>query len=1111
MKANSFRQTSLYSGAVSWRVDPRESPRSQKNCFVLPGQGSMFPGMGRGFEDDSTFQHFFSIADLVCKKAHFPRPSRYVFTPNSLTLEELEAVESLALFTFSVAMSHKLAEEGVRPQALTGHSFGEFAGLVVSGILDFETGLSCVLSREKCLGERNKAGFMVAVNTSELKIRELLPQKKTHISNVNSLTQTVISTTWEHLQEIESTLKESEIKYKRLASPQPFHSPLLEDFASELLLPSLDTHLVTAPRIPFFSGVEKKWVATEEDVHLLLPKILENQLTRPIDFRHQLDRLSSYCTHFIEVGPRPFLVPLIKENLVNKQVTVSWGGDLLQPVPENDQRISKVNRSQVTEPTLSRVNSVIARITGYSVEKIQFEDKFQEDLGIDSIKTLEISLEIQKEFQLPQASLGQASQIKTVGELAFQVETQKKKKNFGLDKKNESPQPFQLYQRVWREKDITQERSWVQDEKTVWIRLNNNLTRTSEIASLSSPICTLILDCSEISNSLVTPAFIKKSVPQFFDQIQELIKNKVINHDTDVRVLGLSAQNGFSSMVTTFFRSLKKENEIAFVSEILFDERVDLTREIVGRELGLRKYQNVKITNGKRYTLELEPVQTTQEKEVLQTGNLVVIGGSRGIAKSAVTQLFNNKNWKVHVLGRTPPTEVQEALYYQVDAADEEAMAEVFRRIRDEHGTIDILVHAAGSEMSRQFRDKTQEEIRSEWFSKALSSKIASDLADKYSISAAILFSSVISEFGNRGQAVYGAANAFARKIWEESSSEKVSRTVIDWPPWQNTGMTANPVINDILKKAGVSLLPPEEGARWFRESLAVGGGMLCSEKDLLLYKGPLAHLGALGSLQPVVYPHQGELVFEFRVSLKDFPELVDHSVQGRVLLPLALMATWFREIGQGLTGREDDLSELQIFRPLEITNDQMQLSILVKRSGSQNHALAFSLISSDKRIASGTVQLRGPIEADRTVKSSKPENQFQAEDIYVSDGLFHGPKFQFLDRVEIQENKKVLGKPDPKRIEELNQAKFPRAFAMIETALQTTAVAGWKLDNWIGLPVAIERILIREELINDNNWFWEITEREIAQELMTASLDLFDGDGRFLGRIEKLVFQKKA
>jgi acyl transferase domain-containing protein len=173
-----------------------------------------------------------------------------------LTLEELEAVESLALFTFSVAMSHKLAEEGVRPQALTGHSFGEFAGLVVSGILDFETGLSCVLSREKCLGERNKAGFMVAVNTSELKIRELLPQTKIHISNVNSLTQTVISTTWEHLQEIESTLKESEIKYKRLASPQPFHSPLLEDFASELLLPSLDTHLVTAPRTPFFSGVE---------------------------------------------------------------------------------------------------------------------------------------------------------------------------------------------------------------------------------------------------------------------------------------------------------------------------------------------------------------------------------------------------------------------------------------------------------------------------------------------------------------------------------------------------------------------------------------------------------------------------------------------------------------------------------------------------------------------------------------------------------------------------------------------------------------------------------------------------------------------------------------
>ncbi|NBX75671.1 MAG: SDR family NAD(P)-dependent oxidoreductase [Proteobacteria bacterium] len=1111
MRGNLIQQDSIYSGVASWEFIAPQLPKYEKTCFVFPGQGAMFPGMGRGFEEDPTFQHFFSIADIQCEKAGFPRPSHYAFSPHLLMLEELEAVESLALFTFCVAMSHKLAKEGVRPQAVTGHSFGEFAGLVVSGILDFESGLSCVLSRESALEERNKAGFMIAVNTNETKIKEILPRQKFYVSNINSPTQVVISTKWDQLREIEGTLKKSDIKYKRLASPQPFHSPLLESTKSRLVPPSFRAHLITAPRIPFYSGVQRKWLINEKEVQSELNLILQRQLTQPIDFKNQVEELSILSGRFIEVGPRSFLVPLIKENLLHKKVTVSWCGDLLKPSEKKAEQVSKVKRSQVADATLRRINTVISRVTGYSIEKIRFEDKFQEDLGIDSIKTLEISLELQKEFQLPQSALGPSSPMRTVGELAFQVESQKKKWGSSLEANKTKPAKFLLYKRVWREKEIRPVMPFSPGDNAAWISIKKDLNILSEFQNRSKLTSKVILDCSAMEQNLFTSDFIRDSIPTFFNQIQELLRANVITSGTEVTVVGLFEKNGFSNMVTTFFRSLKKENEVAFVSEILFEKRDEINKQIVTKELFLKEDQNVRIRNGKRFVLELKPVEGSSGKSIPLGGNLVVIGGARGIAKSIVTQVFDPKNWKVHVLGRTPPEKVAESSYYQVDATDEVAMAHVFQRIVSEHGPIDLLIQSAGSEMSRKFREKTVEEIRSEWISKVLPSKTARDLAEKHTIPAAILFSSVISEFGNQGQAVYGAANAFSRKLWEENRVGDSNRITIDWPPWKETGMTANPVIQEVLQRAGVAVLPPAEGAKWFREMGSLGGGILCSENDLLLYQGSLAYLRTLSSLHPTVFPNDGKLAVELRVSLKELPELIDHSVEGKVLLPLALIGTWFMEIARALKLWEIHLSVLKIFRPLELHEESVQLLILVELSESKPHEMEMSLMHADKTVAYGKIQLQARRDSETKATSLNLRNWLKAEEIYNREGLFHGPELQLLDEVLLSENEEVFGKINRKKITGLNHEKFLVEFPLIEAALQTAAVATWKLESWKGLPVAIEGVVLKEDLVKDNGANWVVTQMEIAEDLMTVSLQLYDEQGKFLGKIEKVVFQKKS
>ena len=64
-----------------------------------------------------------------------------------------------AVFVHSIAAYELLADRGVRPSLLAGHSLGEYSALVVAGALDFET----ALEREVRLMQkawRNRPGSM---------------------------------------------------------------------------------------------------------------------------------------------------------------------------------------------------------------------------------------------------------------------------------------------------------------------------------------------------------------------------------------------------------------------------------------------------------------------------------------------------------------------------------------------------------------------------------------------------------------------------------------------------------------------------------------------------------------------------------------------------------------------------------------------------------------------------------------------------------------------------------------------------------------------------------------------------------------------------------------
>jgi hypothetical protein len=148
-------------------------------------------------------------------------------------------------------------------------------------------------------------------------------------------------------------------------------------------------------------------------------------------------------------------------------------------------------------------------------------------------------------------------------------------------------------------------------------------------------------------------------------------------------------------------------------------------------------------------------------------------------------------------------------------------------KVREASGRIDVLLHAAGLEISKGLAKKERAEFElvfgvkaDGWFNLL---KAAGDLP----IGATVAFSSVAGRFGNAGQTDYAAANNLLCTI---ASSMRRSRPdtrgiALDWTAWGGIGMATRGSIPKIMEAAGVQMLPPEAGIAWIRRELTSGPG----------------------------------------------------------------------------------------------------------------------------------------------------------------------------------------------------------------------------------------------------------------------------------------------
>lgn len=285
-----------------------------KVAFVYTGMGPQWHAMGM-----ELYNKFPIFRDTLNKCNHLLQK----LTGWSL-IDELQLEESLsnishptyaqpANFCLQIALTELLKSFQISPEGVVGHSIGEVAAATSSGALTLEEGILVSYHRSRIQAKHQGMGKMLAVESNDKQIDELLTQypNVAYLAAKNSPTSYTLSGEEQALQEIAALLDQQNLFNRFLKVDIAYHSGQMDPLEEELKA-SLTSLSPCRPTITLFSTVDQ--TNTTLDNSYWWRNVRES-----VRFHDAIENMidAGYNT-FIEIGPHPVLGKSIQETLQAK-------------------------------------------------------------------------------------------------------------------------------------------------------------------------------------------------------------------------------------------------------------------------------------------------------------------------------------------------------------------------------------------------------------------------------------------------------------------------------------------------------------------------------------------------------------------------------------------------------------------------------------------------------------------------------------------------------------------------------------------------------------------------------------------------------------------------
>ncbi|TAH51278.1 MAG: SDR family NAD(P)-dependent oxidoreductase [Chloroflexota bacterium] len=444
------------------------------------------------------------------------------------------------------------------------------------------------------------------------------------------------------------------------------------------------------------------------------------------------------------------------------------------------------------------------------------------------------------------------------------------------------------------------------------------------------------------------------------------------------------------------------------------------------------------------------------------------------------------------------------AHFYAGDLRDYDAVEKVMNEIRARHNKIDVIVHAAGLEISRSLADKDAAQFNLVFDVKADGFFNLLRAAKGMKIGATVVFSSVAGRFGNSGQTDYSAANDLLCKV---TSSLKNWRSetrgiAIDWTAWGGIGMATRGSIPKIMEMAGIDMLPAESGVPTvrreltyndFRGEIVVGQrlGMLTQEWDetggidtekvsrwLEANRPKFAQIGKIGAAK--LY---GGIEVETTIDPNAEPYLFDHQLENVPLLPGVMGTETFAELAQLLAPD---------FHVAQVMNEKFERPFKFHRMQPQTlHLYAWAEPTRDGELVAHTT-LKSITQMPRAEMPPQEKIHFTADVFLTRDQppppdsvranpneqaewitaeqiykiYFHGPAYQVLERVQVDGDTAIAEmKMNLPADTSQGEGEWLIAPRLVEFCFQTAGIWDIKTHGVMALPMAIGSVSAYRQL----------------------------------------------
>jgi [acyl-carrier-protein] S-malonyltransferase len=292
-------------------------------ALTFPGQGSQRPGMGSVWTGAPSW--------ALVERASGVAGRDVAALLLDAEPEELRATRNAQLTTFvaSLVALDALRAAGLpEPDAMAGHSLGEYTALTAAGALDFEDGVRLVAARGEAMQRAADArpGTMAAVLGLDAAEVEAACEgvEDAWVANDNAPGQVVVAGTTTGVEAAGAAARE---RGARKVMPLPvggaFHTPLMAPAADGLGL-ALAGVAFADPRPAVVANVDAAPHGRGDEWRDLLAE----QLCRPVRWRATLEHLGSAAGEgeatLVEVGPGGVLTGMAKRTLPGaRTLTVS--------------------------------------------------------------------------------------------------------------------------------------------------------------------------------------------------------------------------------------------------------------------------------------------------------------------------------------------------------------------------------------------------------------------------------------------------------------------------------------------------------------------------------------------------------------------------------------------------------------------------------------------------------------------------------------------------------------------------------------------------------------------------------------------------------------------